>query len=387
MEARSLSARFKERLLRETDLSALIRLPDEQKRQRIATALEQMIWQDRLILPEAEKAQLIQSVLDETVGLGPLEPLLHDPAITEVMAAAPDEVYFEKDGQIHPAPEVRFAGAEHLLQIIERIIAPLGRRIDEASPLVDARLPDGSRVNAVIPPVALRGPALTIRRFRPVPWSLADLTERGALSPAMAAYLEEAVAARRNILIAGGTGSGKTSLLSALVRAIPERERLITIEDMAELRLDRPHVVGMEGRPPNLEGRGEISIRALIRNALRMRPDRIIVGEVRGEEAFDMLQAMNTGHPGSMTTLHANSPADALARLEQMVVMAGTRMELEAIREQVRSTIDLVVQVARLADGARRVTAIGALVAGRSGGLQVEWLFEWRDGAFRGKPS
>lgn len=373
LDLSALSRQFKERILREMDLAALVQLSDNDKRRRIAGALEQMIWHDRLILSETEKASVIQQVLDESVGLGPLEPLLHDPTITEVMVVKPDEVYFERDGQLRAAPEVRFTSPEHLLHIIERIVAPLGRRIDEASPMVDARLPDGSRVNAVIPPVALHGPAVTIRRFRPSPWTLVDLVAKEAMSPEMGAFLARAVAAKLNLIISGGTGSGKTSLLGALVGLIPEGERLVTIEDMAELNLNRRHVVAMEGRPPNLEGRGEITIRTLIRNALRMRPDRIIVGEVRSEEGFDLLQAMNTGHPGSISTLHANSPADALARLEQMVVIAGTRMPLEAIREHIASTIHLVVQTQRLPDGSRKVAAIAEVARG-----EINTLFRFR---------
>lgn len=369
---------YRERLIRETDLDTLVRLAEDAKRARIAAALEQMFRADRQILTRAERARIIQGVIDETLGLGPLEPLLADPAVTEVMVVRPDEVYYERDGCVYPAPDVRFNGPDHLLHLIERIIAPLGRRIDESSPLVDARLPDGSRVHAVIPPVALHGPKLTIRRFLPVPWTLADLAARGALSAEMAAFLAGAVRARVNMVLSGGTGSGKTSLLAALIREIPAEERLVTIEDMAELKLERPHVVALEGRPPNLEGRGEITLRTLIRNALRMRPDRIIVGEVRGEEAFDMLQAMNSGHPGSLTTLHANSPADAIARLEHMVAMSGTRMHPGAVREHLASTIRLVLQVERLADGSRKVVEIAEVTGAAGGRLQVQTLYRFR---------
>lgn len=370
----ALVRQYKDRVLKDMDLAALVQLSDDQKRKRITEALEQMIWHDRIILAEAEKTVVIQRVLDETVGLGPLEALLHDSTITEIMVVRPNEVYIERDGRIHPAPEVRFGSAEHLRHVIERIVAPLGRRIDESSPLVDARLPDGSRAHAVIPPIALHGPALTIRKFRPVPWSLFDLVSKGALSTGMASFLARAVAARLNITLSGGTGSGKTSLLSALINEIPAGERLVTVEDMAELTLDRPHVVALEGRLPNLEGKGEVTIRTLVRNALRMRPDRIIVGEVRGEEAFDVLQAMNTGHPGSLTTLHANSPEDAMARLEQMVVMVGTRMPLEFIREHVAHAIHLVVQLQRLPDGSRRVVNISEV----TGPGRVSTLFRFR---------
>lgn len=374
----ALAKQYKERLLRDMDLAALLQLPDDQKRSRLFVTLEQMFRQDRLILPEGEKAEVIQRVLEETVGLGPLEPLLQDPTITEIMVVKPDEVYVEREGQILPAPDVRFTSSEHLLHIIERIVAPIGRRIDEASPLVDARLGDGSRVHAVISPVAIHGPALTIRKFRASPWTLLDLVGKQALSPEMGLFLARAVGARLNMVISGGTGSGKTSLLTAVVKEIPDGERLVTVEDMAEMKLDRCHVVAMEARQPNLEGKGEITIRTLIRNALRMRPDRIIVGEVRGEEAFDMLQCMNTGHPGSMTTVHANSPADVLGRLEQMVIMAGTRMPLEAIREQLVRTIQLVVQVSRLPDGSRKVVSIAEVT---SNGV-VTPLYRFRAGSF-----
>lgn len=356
----------------------LLNLPDDQKRARITTLIEQAIWRDRVILPAASKAQLLQFVLDEMMGLGPLAPLLGDPSITEVMVLRPDEVRFEREGRIYPAPDVRFLGPAHVMHVIDRIIAPLGRRVDEASPLVDARLPDGSRVHVAIPPVALHGPAITIRKFRPSPWSLHDLIERGSMSTEMAAFLTRAVDARCNLVISGGTGSGKTSLLSALVDEIPEAERLVTIEDMAELRFHRRNVVALEGRPPNLEGNGEVTIRTLIRNALRMRPDRIIVGETRGEEAFDTMQAMNTGHPGSLCTLHANSPVDALGRLEQMVLMAGTAMTLEAIRTHIASTLQLVVQLQRMQDGSRKVTDISEIGPAQAGHIPMRTLFRYR---------
>lgn len=354
---------------------SLAQLPDEQKRARVSEALEHLFWQDRLIVPEAQKARIRQFVIDEMVGFGPLAPLLGDPEVTEIMVLRPDEVRYERDGRIFPAKGIRFTDAAHVMHLIDRMIAPLGRRVDEASPLVDARLPDGSRVHVAVPPVALHGPSITIRKFRPSPWTLQDLTERGAMSPDMSAFLRLAVGARCNLIISGGTGSGKTSLLSALVDEIPEDERLVTIEDMAELRFQRRNVVALEGRPPNLEGSGEITIRTLVRNALRMRPDRIIVGETRGEEAFDVIQAMNTGHPGSLVTLHANSPTDALGRLEQMILMAGTAMTLEAIRSHIAGTLHLVVQLQRMPDGRRRITEIGEIAGIRGSHVDIQPLF------------
>lgn len=371
--------RYRDRLLQTLDLAELLRLPEAGRRQRLAAAVAGLLQQDRLTLPDPDRAALVQQILDETVGLGPLEPLLRDPLVTEVMVVGPGQVYVEREGRICPAP-VRFASRAHLLHIVQRAVAPCGRRIDESSPLVDARLPDGSRVHAVIPPVAVDGPYLTIRRFRPVPWRLADLVGAGALSAEMAAFLRQAVRCRLNILIAGGAGTGKTSLLAALAQEVPPAERLVIIEDSHELRLDRPHAVVLEGRPPNLEGRGEIPIRTLIRHALRMRPDRILVGEVRGEEAFDMVQAMNTGHRGSMCTLHANSAADALVRLEQMLLLAGTRVTVEAIRDYLAATVHLVVHLDRCPAGTRRVTTIAEVGRG-PGGLQVRPLFQWYPGS------
>jgi pilus assembly protein CpaF len=317
---------------------------------------------------------VIRAVVDRIVGLGPLEPLLEDASITEIMVNDPESIFIEREGKIEQV-DVRFRDEAHLRHVIDRIVAPIGRRIDESSPLVDARLPDGSRVNAVIPPLAIGGPALTIRKFSREPFTLERLVELGTIDQEMASYLEQSVKDRVSILVSGGTGSGKTSTLNALGYCIPGEERLITIEDAAELQLEHQDLVSMEARPPNIEGRGEITIRTLVRNALRMRPDRIIVGEVRGGEAFDMLQAMNTGHRGSMTTLHANSPPDALIRLESMVLMAGFDMPVTAIRRMIAGAVEIIVQQDRLPDGSRVVTAIAALDRRSTDTLKLQPIF------------
>jgi pilus assembly protein CpaF len=329
--------------------------------------VRELVEREAAPLPEAERAALCERVVLLATGLGPLEPLLADPAVDEVMVNGPDSVYVERRGQVARVP-VEFAGEAELMHAIERVLAPLGRRVDEAAPLCDARLADGSRVNVVIPPLSLSGPCLTIRRFRREGFSLRDLVERGTLPPAVAELLAVCVAARASILVSGGTGSGKTTTLNALSGAIPGEERIVTIEDAAELRLRQRHVVRLEARPANLEGRGEVTIRQLVRNALRMRPDRIVVGEVRGAEALDMLQALNTGHDGSLTTVHANSPPDALRRIETLALMAGVGLPHHAVREQVTSAIDLVVHQARLADGSRAVDAV-VQVGGEPGEL------------------
>jgi pilus assembly protein CpaF len=323
-----------------------------------------LVEEEAALLGVEDREALVARVLRDTVGLGPLEDLLADPTVEEVMVNGPRQVYVERGGQIEPV-EVCFADEEELRNAIERILAPLGRRIDELSPMVDARLADGSRVNAVIPPLAIDGPALSIRRFgarRPGP---RELVELGTLTQSRLELLEQAVAERRSILVSGGTGSGKTTLLGALSSFVSPGERLVTIEDAAELRLQRRHVVRLESRPAGVEGRGEVTIRDLLRNALRMRPDRIVIGEVRGAEALDLLTALNTGHRGALSTVHANSPADALARLETLALMAGLGLPHEAIAAQVRRGIDLVVHLERLADGSRQVTEIADLAAAR----------------------
>ncbi len=342
----------------------------------LAEVVADMLDEERRILTEEERGRVIQAVVDEALGLGPLEPLLRDPRITEVMVCGPGRVFVERDGRISPA-DVRFHDDAHLLHVIDRILAPLGRRVDEASPMVDARLPDGSRVNAVIPPLSLDGPALTIRRFAGAPLTGDDLVRLGTIDAAMLAMLRATVEARRNVLVTGGTGSGKTTTLAALAAFVPARERVVTIEDAAELRLALPHVVRLESRPPSLEGSGAVSIRALVRNALRMRPDRIVVGEVRGGEALDMLSAMTTGHEGSLSTLHASSPADAIRRLQTLALMGDLDLPYRAVADQVASALDLVVHQARRPDGTRRVVEVSAVAAGPDGAALTS-LVTWR---------
>jgi pilus assembly protein CpaF len=335
--------------------------------------VQSLVEREAEALPEAERARLIERVIVLATGLGPLEPLLADPSVDEVMVNGPDAVYVERRGRLERV-EVRFAGESELMHAIERVLAPLGRRVDEASPLCDARLGDGSRVNVVIPPLSLSGPCLTVRRFRREGFSLRELVANGTMPAALAELLAVSVAARASILVSGGTGSGKTTTLNALSGAIPGEERIVTIEDAAELRLRQRHVVRLEARPANLEGRGEVTIRQLVRNALRMRPDRIVIGEVRGAEALDMLQALNTGHDGSLTTVHANSPEDALRRVETLALMAGVGLPHQAVREQVASALDLIVHQARLADGSRAVESVTEVVRA-AGGAGVRELY------------
>ncbi|MEJ2013532.1 MAG: CpaF family protein [Anaerolineales bacterium] len=337
-----------------------------------------LIQEEGLILNESQIEDIEQTVLDRIAGMDVLEPYLRDDEITEIMVNDPQHVFIERRGRIEEA-DVEFRDEDHLRHIIERIVAPLGRRIDESCPMVDARLPDGSRVNAIIPPLAIGGPALTIRKFSREPFTLKRLIALGTLSREMGDYLTAAVRTRRSMIVSGGTGTGKTSTLNALCRLIPEHERLITIEDSAELQLQHLDLVALEARQPNIEGIGEIPIRQLVRNALRMRPDRIIVGEVRGGEAFDMLQAMNTGHRGSLTTLHANSPEDALIRLESMVLMAGFDLPLAAIRRMIASAIEVIIQQDRLLDGRRVVTEISEISGSVDNGLQLSPRYQAQD--------
>ncbi|NYT64977.1 Flp pilus assembly complex ATPase component TadA [Alcaligenaceae bacterium] len=367
-------------LLKELDLRRrdIATVSDAALRDIASHAMQDIIAHDKELPEHLDRQQLLQDVVNEAVGLGPLEPLLADPSVSEIMVNRHDEVFVESAGQLL-RHHTGFSSEQAVLSIIERIVSPLGRRIDESSPMVDARLRDGSRVNAVIPPVALRGASLTIRKFPQRRPDMSDLLKVGALDEAMRDFLVACVQHKKNILVSGGTGSGKTTLLNILSNAIPESERIVTIEDAAELRLRHQHLVALEARPANLEGRGQIQIRDLVRNALRMRPDRIVIGECRGSEAFDMLAAMNTGHEGSLTTLHANSPRDALARLETMILMAGMDLPLAAVREHIASSIHIIVQQMRLSNGRRVVTAIVELTGMESGRIQSQELFRYQD--------
>ena len=354
------------------------------ERDALIVRTRRVLEDEALILTKDQTEKLIRGVVDRIVGLGPLEPLLEDPAITEIMVNDVHNVFIEREGRIERV-DVAFRDDAHLRHVIDRIVAPIGRRVDESSPLVDARLPDGSRVNVIILPLAIGGPALTIRKFARDPFTLEKLTSLGTINEEIAEFLRKCVIDRVSVIISGGTGSGKTSTLNALGFCIPEGERIITIEDAAELQLKHPDLVSLESRPPNIEGTGEIPIRTLVRNALRMRPDRIIIGEVRGGEAFDMLQAMNTGHRGSLTTLHANSPADAMIRLESMVLMAGFDMPVTAIRRMIAGAVEIVLQQDRLADGRRVITAITELSAKEGEALKLVPLFRYdlKKGAYK----
>lgn len=332
-------------------------LTEAQLHQIARSELAEIVAGEQLALSTAERNRLIDDIGADVLGYGPLEPLLDDPSVSEIMVNRFDQLYVERNGRLMETPH-RFTGEPQLRRVIERIVARVGRRIDESSPLVDARLDDGSRVNAIIPPLAVNGSSLTIRKFAGTPYTSEDLIRFGTFTPEVATVLDAAVRAKMNILVSGGTGTGKTTLLNVLSAFIPRDERIITIEDAVELQLQQDHVVRLEARPSNTEGRGEITIRDLVRNSLRMRPDRIVVGEVRGPESLDMLQAMNTGHEGSISTLHANSPRDAISRMETMVLMAGMELPLRAIREQISSAIDIIVQISRQKDGVRRVTHI-----------------------------
>jgi pilus assembly protein CpaF len=351
-----LKTRVQNRLFAELDPSMDVTKVNE-VRGTILELFEQVLAEENTVLSRPEKARLFESIVAEILGFGPLQPLLEEQTITEVMVNGAKNIYVERAGKIHRVP-VSFESDEHVMRIIERIVAPLGRRIDESSPYVDARLPDGSRVNAVIPPISLVGPVITIRKFAKNPITLEQLVQFGTITPESLQFLKACVESRLNVIISGGTGSGKTTLLNILSQFIPSDERIVTIENAAELQLRQEHVVTLESRPPNIEGKGEVTIRQLVVNALRMRPDRIIVGEIRDEAALDMLQAMNTGHDGSMTTAHSNSPRDTLSRIETMTMMAGMDLTNRAIREQIAAAIDLVVHQERMRDGTRKVVSI-----------------------------
>ncbi len=369
-----MKARLHRTLINRMDLTKLSALTPDQVHAEVSRLAESVLAQEAVPLSVSERERLVNDVQHELFGLGPLEPLLKDPTISDILVNSHDTIYIERRGRIE-ATTVRFKDDEHLMRVIERIVSSVGRRIDESSPMVDARLQDGSRVNAIIPPLSIDGPVLSIRRFGADPLRMQMLIEKQALTKDIADMLQMVVHARLNILISGGTGSGKTTLLNALSAFIPENERIVTIEDSAELQLQQPHVVRLETRPPNIEGRGEVTQRDLVRNALRMRPDRIVIGEVRGGEAIDMLQAMNTGHDGSLTTVHANTPRDALARLETMIQMTGMRLSDRAMRQQVASAINLVVQAARLSDGSRRVMSISEITGMEGETITMQEIF------------
>ena len=368
--------RLHRRLIEEINLSALDKVPEEELRKHVQQLVAQYVLVERLPLNTQELADFVSEILDEMTGLGPLEPLLKDPSINDILINGHECVYVERHGVLEPL-SVRFKDEQHLLRIVNKIVSAVGRRVDESHPLCDARLQDGSRVNVAVRPIGVDGPLVSIRKFSKKPFNLTKLVEVGALRPPMAEVLAAAVKARVTTIISGGTGSGKTTMLNALSAFISEKERLLTIEDAAELQLQQPHVGRMETRPPNIEGKGEIRQRELVKNALRMRPDRIILGECRGEEAFDMLQAMNTGHEGSMATIHANTPRDAISRLEQMIGMAGLPMTVASIRSQIANAIQLIVQLQRQSDGKRKVTSIAEVTGLEGDIIQMQEIFKY----------
>jgi len=368
--------RLHHKLLEDMNLAAMEKLSVEEIRPQIHEVVSSYVVEERLALTARELDRFVDEIIDEMVGLGPLEPLLKDPTVADILINGHENVFVERRGQLEPEP-VTFRDEAHLVRIVNRIVSAVGRRVDESQPLCDARLPDGSRVNVAVRPIAVDGPLVSIRKFSKKPLGLDKLVEVGALRPAMAEVLAAGVAHRVTLIVSGGTGSGKTTMLNALSAFISEKERLITIEDAAELQLQQAHVARMETRPPNMEGRGEIRQRDLVKNALRMRPERIILGECRGEEAFDMLQAMNTGHEGSMATIHANTPREAVSRLEQMIGMAGLPMSQQSIRSQIAAAIQLIVQLQRLADGSRRVTSIAEITGMEGDIVQMQELYKF----------
>lgn len=371
-----MKARLHRAIVTRVDLAKLSALAPDRVHAEVARLAEGLLQAENLPLSTAERDRLVGEVHHELFGLGPLEPLLADPTISDILVNSYSSIYIERRGKLEKTP-ISFRDDEHLRRVIERIVSTVGRRIDEAQPMVDARLPDGSRVNAIIPPLAIDGAVLSIRRFGADPLTMPMLIEYGALTKEIAILFEMCVRARLNIIISGGTGAGKTTLLNALSAFIPAAERIVTIEDSAELQMQQPHVVRLETRPPNIEGKGEVTQRDLVRNTLRMRPDRIVIGEVRGGEAIDMLQAMNTGHDGSLTTIHANTARDSLARLETMIQMTGMRLSDRAMRQQIASAINLVIQVARLTDGTRRIVSIAEITGMEGETISMQEIFEF----------
>ncbi len=366
-----------QRMILEMDLAAIERLDAASAREAVTVGSRQLVTELFPSLLGDDRERVIKRVIDEAIGYGPVQALIDDDSISEVMVNAPEEVYFERDGVIYRSP-LKFKDNDHVMRIIERIVAPLGRRVDESSPYVDARLPDGSRVNVIIPPLVPRSPTMTIRKFRREKFKMAELIANDTVTAQLSKFLEACVKQRLNIVISGGTGTGKTTLLNAMSSFVPDTERIVTIEDPIEMKLQQSHVIALEARPANIEGKNEVTQRDLVRNALRMRPDRILIGEVRGAESFDMLQAMNTGHEGSLTTIHANSPRDAIIRIENMVMMAGFALPIRAIREQIVSALQIVIQLTRFSDGRRRVTQVTEIIGREGDSITTQDLFVFR---------
>ena len=363
-------------ILSQVDLRRMETISPETLRLELKNLTERLLDESSMVINESERRQIVQGIQDEMLGLGPIEPLLADPGVSDILVNGPYKVYVERKGKIE-ATNIEFDSEPHLMRVIDRIVSRIGRRVDEMNPMVDARLPDGSRVNAVIPPLAIDGPLLSIRRFSVVPYTMVDLLGFQTLNAEMAELINGLVKAKINLLVSGGTGSGKTTLLNVISASIPHDERIVTIEDAAELQLQQPHVVRMERRPQNIEGKGEISQRALLRNSLRMRPDRIILGEVRGAEVLDMLQAMNTGHDGSMTTIHANTPRDAMTRLEHMLGMAGLNVDARSMRQQISAALSVIIQVSRLSDGRRKLTSLQEITGIEGDVITMQEIFKF----------
>ncbi len=377
LDSLALKSHVHGQLLKLLDLTVMERLAPNELRAELGGLVQKIVRDERIALSPQELSTLVQAIQNEVMGLGPIEPLIADPTVSDILVNGSSAVYVERFGRLERTA-IQFSDDDHVYRIIEKIVSRIGRRIDESSPMVDARLPDGSRVNAIIPPLALDGPMLSIRRFSATPLQVADLVRLGTLTADMAKVLEGLVTCKMNVLISGGTGSGKTTLLNMMSAFVPETERVVTIEDAAELRLQQPHVVRLETRPPNVEGRGEITQRLLVKNSLRMRPDRIVIGEVRGGEVLDMLQAMNTGNEGSMTTIHANSPRDAMTRLENMVGLSGVSIGLKPIRQQIASALTAVIQVSRMTDGSRKVTSIQEITGMEGDVIEMQEIFQYR---------